>query len=414
MSTLWFLIGAILIGAVTYIGLRGARLRFAAEQSADAIFRQRRAELERDLADGTLEASARQTLEEELARIAVREVRTSSAGDTPRGNRLAALLVLIVLLGAVAIPVYLQLGMPQMANGEEAAAAGGGRGNHPSPEQMVAELEKRIAATPDDPEPRMWLARVYVSKQKYGQAVDEFEAVLKLAGDIPAVLVQYADALAMLNGGRLSGRPAELVQRALAVEPANPTALWLAGLAAEEAGKKDEALSYLTRARQAAIAAEQPVEELDTQIVALGGSVDAAPGAPATPPMSAAPAPIQTAGGEQGPRIEVKVSLDPALAAKVGPNAMLFILAKRPAGMPMPLAVKRLPASALPVTVVLDDSLAMSPAARLSSADSVDVIARISQTGQAIAASGDLEGKQAGVAVTADGHVAIAIDRLLP
>jgi MATE family multidrug resistance protein len=94
MSTLWFLIGAILIGAVTYIGLRGARLRFAAEQSADAIFRQRRAELERDLADGTLEASARQTLEEELARIAVREVRTGSAGDTPRGNRLAALLVL--------------------------------------------------------------------------------------------------------------------------------------------------------------------------------------------------------------------------------------------------------------------------------------------------------------------------------
>ena len=411
MSTLWFLIGAILISAVTYIGLRGARLRFAAEQSADAIFRQRRAELERDLADGTLEASARQTLEEELARIAVREVRTGSAEDTPRGNRLAALLVLIVLLGAVAIPVYLQLGMPQMANGEEAAAAGGGRGNHPSPEQMVAELEKRIAATPDDPEPRMWLARVYVSKQKYGQAVDEFESVLKLAGDIPAVLVQYADALAMLNGGRLSGRPAELVQRALAVEPANPTALWLAGLAAEEAGKKDEALSYLTRARQAAIAAEQPVEELDKQIVALGGSVDAAP---ATPPMSAAPAPVQTAGGEQGPRIEVKVSLDPALAAKVGPNAMLFILAKRPAGMPMPLAVKRLPASALPVTVVLDDSLAMSPAARLSSADSVDVIARISQSGQAIAASGDLEGKQAGVAVTADGHVEIAIDRLLP
>jgi cytochrome c-type biogenesis protein CcmH len=56
----------------------------------------------------------------------------------------------------------------------------------------------------------------------------------------------------------------------------------------------------------------------------------------------------------------------------------------------------------------------MSPAARLSSADTVDVIARISQTGQPIAASGDLEGKQSGVAVTADGHVEIAIDRLLP
>ena len=82
--------------------------------------------------------------------------------------------------------------------------------------------------------------------------------------------------------------------------------------------------------------------------------------------------------------------------------------------MPMPLAVKRLSASELPVTVVLDDTLAMAPTARLSSATEVDVIARISQQGQPVAASGDLEGKQAGVAVGPDAAVAITIDRLLP
>ncbi len=399
MSSLWFLIGTALLGVLTFIALRGARLKAATEQSADAVYAQRRDELMLDLADGTLTPEHRQTLEAELARIAVREVRPAlPTTAAPAGHRLSALLVLTAVLVAVSIPVYLHLGTPEMASGEAPTDA---PGDHPSPEQMVDELNKRIAAAPNDPEPRMWLARVHMAAKSYGKAVDEFEAVLKLAGDVPGVLVQYADALAMLNGGRLSGRPAELVQRALAVEPANPTALWLAGLAAEEAGKQDEALGYLQRARVAAVAAEQPVEELDKQIAALGGKPGAAPSAAA-----------DAASG--GPRLTVKVQLDPALADKVGPGALLFVLAKRPAGMPMPLAVKRLSASELPVTVVLDDTLAMAPTARLSSATEVDVIARISQQGQPVAASGDLEGKQAGVAVGPDAAVAITIDRLLP
>lgn len=400
MSTLWFLIGAALIGVVTFIALRGTRLRAAHEQSADAVYAQRRAELTQDLADGTLKPEDRQALEEELARLAVREVRPelAVAAAAPAGNRLLALLVLTVLIGAISVPVYLHLGMPEIASGIVPDA---GPGNHPTPEQMIDELNKRIAAAPDDPEPRMWLARVHMAAKSYGKAVDEFEAVLKIAGDVPAVLVQYADALAMLNGGRLSGRPAELVQRALVVEPGNPTALWLAGLAAEESGKPDEALGYLQRARVAALAAEQPVDELDKQIAALGGK----PGAAPSPAADAA---------SGGPRLTVKVQLDPALAAKVGPGAALFVLARRPAGMPMPLAVKRLSPSELPLTVVLDDTLAMAPTARLSSASEVDVIARISQQGQPVAASGDLEGKQAGVSVGPDTDVAITIDRVLP
>lgn len=400
MSTLWFLIGAAMVGAVTFVALRGTRLRAADEPSADAVFAQRRAELTQDLADGTLKPEDRLALEEELARLAVREIRPAltEPATAPRGHRIVALLGLFGVVAAIAVPVYLHLGMPGFASGSVTAE---GPGNHPSPAQMLEELNKRVAAAPDDPEPHMWLARVHMAARSYGKAVDEFEIVLKLAGEVPGVLVQYADALAMLNGGRLSGRPAELVQRALAVEPGNPTALWLAGLAAEEAGKPDEALGYLQRARVAALAAEQPIEELDKQIAALGGK----PGAAPSPAADAA---------SGGPRLTVKVELDPALAAKVGPGATLFVLARRPAGMPMPLAVKRLSAAELPVTVVLDDSLAMAPTARLSSATEVDVIARISQQGQPVAASGDLEGKQAGVAVGGDVPVAITIDRILP
>ena len=386
--TVWIIAASLVVVAVTYVALAGSRLRGAMERPLDEIYAARRAELEKDLEDGTIDPATRETLEAELARNAVREARPlPTLQATSTRDRSLALLALLVLTAGVSVPVYLQLGSPQLANGET------GPGNHPSMAQMEEELTKRIAAAPQDPEPRLWLARIFVSTQRYGQAVDQYEAALKVTGDNAAVLVQYADALAMLNGGRLSGKPAALLDRALAADPQNPTALWLSGLAAEESGNKQKALELLTQARKAAVAAEMPVDELNAQIAALGGE-------PAAEASSA--------------RIGVTVTLDPALAAKVAPNAPLFVLAKRAAGMPMPLAVKRLPAQGFPLKIVLDDSLAMAPTAKLSSAEVVDVTARISQQGQPVAASGDLEGVQRGVTVGPDVHLEISIDKIVP
>ena len=391
--TLWLILASLVVVVVTYVALAGARLRGAMERPVEEIFAARREELAEDLGGGTIDPATRETLEAELARNAVREVRpaTQLVAATVR-DRSLALLALLLLVAGVSVPVYLQLGSPQLASGEVPQ----GTGNHPSVAQMEEELTKRVEASPKDPDARMWLARIYVSTQRYGQAVDQYEAVLKLIGDNAAVLVQYADALAMLNGGRLSGKPAALIERALAAEPANPTALWLGGLAADEAGDRPKALGLLQKARAAAMAAEMPVEELDAQIAALGGE------------------PAKDAAATPSARITVAVTLDPALASKVGPNATLFVLAKRPEGMPMPLAVKRLPAQGFPLQVVLDDSLAMAPIAKLSSAEVVDVTARISQAGQPIAASGDLEGVQRGVAVGPDVHLEISINQLVP
>ena len=386
--TLSLVFAALLLAVVTYVALGAVRLRASSERSAEEIFAARRAELAEEAAGGALDAQALGTLETELARGAVQEARLADTTDVRPHQRTAALVALIAVLGAVSLPVYLHLGNPELADAEHQSQR-----DHPSLEQMEAELGKRIAATPNDPEPRLWLARVYVSTKRYGQAVDQFEQILPLTGDNAAVLVQYADALAMLNGGRLAGKPAELIQRALKAEPAQATALWLAGLAAEEAGDKAKAIDYLQQARKASVAAELPVEELDAQIAALGGEV----------PKAAS-----------GPRIAVKVAVDPALLSKITPDATLFVLAKRPAGMPMPLAVKRLPAKGFPLEVVLDDSLAMAPTAKLSSAEQVDVTARISQQGQPVAASGDLQGVQRAVAVGPDVHLEITINEIVP
>lgn len=402
---LWWLIAALLVCVVTYVALSGARLRAAPAATAAQLYAARHAELLQDFAQGTLSSEARAALEAELARDALREVRPSAGYPQPqRTGRLLALGALAGLLSAVAIPVYLRLGMPELTSGAAPTAQA-----RPSISDMTAQLEQRIARAPQDPEPRLWLARVYAATERYADAAAQYVAVLKMVGEDPAVLVQYADTLAMLNDGRLAGPPAELVQRALRAAPEHATALWLAGLAAEETGDTPAALGYLQRARTASVAAHQPTAELDAQIAALSAALPARAG-----PASGAQPATEPGPAASGARLQVEVQLDPALAGQIGPNAVLFVLAKQTAGMPMPLAVKRLPAANFPLTVVLDDSLAMSPAARLSSARTVDVVARISQAGQPVAASGDLQGKIAGLAVGPDVHLRVKITEVVP
>jgi cytochrome c-type biogenesis protein CcmH len=415
--TLWWIIATLLLCVVTYIALSGARLRAAPAETAAQIYGARHAELLQDFAQGSLSAEARTAIETELARNALREVPPQAQHPQRSQGRLLALGALAVIVSVVAVPVYLRLGMPELTTGAAPIAASAG--TRPSISEMTAQLQQRIVLAPQDPEPRLWLARLYVSTERYPDAVEQYTAVLKMVGEDPAVLVQYADTLAMINGGRLTGPPAALIQRALQAAPEHPTALWLAGLAAREAGNGAQALGYLQRARVASVAAHQPTTELDAQIAALAAELptaanSGAANSAATNSGTANSAPANSTAAAASPRLTVEVQLDAAIAGRIGPNAVLFVLAKQVAGMPMPLAVKRLPAANFPVTVVLDDSLAMSPAARLSSASVVDVVARISQAGQPVAASGDLQGKIAGLSVGPDVHIRVNITDVVP
>lgn len=80
----------------------------------------------------------------------------------------------------------------------------------------------------------------------------------------------------------------------------------------------------------------------------------------------------------------------------------------------MPLAVLRKQVKDLPVTVVLDDSMAMVPEMRLSRFPEVRVVAQVSRSGNAVAQSGDLRGSSAPVAVGDEGNVAVVIDQVIP
>lgn len=80
----------------------------------------------------------------------------------------------------------------------------------------------------------------------------------------------------------------------------------------------------------------------------------------------------------------------------------------------MPVAAARRRVGDLPFEVVLDDSRAMVPDIKLSSFDRVDVIARVSRSGQPVAASGDLEGLVESVSTGAGAELELVINRRVP
>ena len=90
--------------------------------------------------------------------------------------------------------------------------------------------------------------------------------------------------------------------------------------------------------------------------------------------------------------LSVDVSIDPALQASLPADATLFVFAKALEGPPMPLAVHRGVVADLPLSIQMDDSMAMVPTAKISQFDAWTLTARISRSGDPQAKSGDLQG----------------------
>jgi len=91
----------------------------------------------------------------------------------------------------------------------------------------------------------------------------------------------------------------------------------------------------------------------------------------------------------------------------------VFVFARAITGSRIPLAVQRARVADLPLRFKLDDTLAISPQAKLSDAGEVRIEARVSRSGTANAAPGDLF-VVSPVVKTAGAQIALQIDQVRP
>jgi cytochrome c-type biogenesis protein CcmH len=264
-------------------------------------------------------------------------------------------------------------------------------------EQMAALVERlaeRMKANPQDAEGWVMLGRSYAAMGRAEDALMALDKAVKLQPEEATILADYADALAVRNGRTLDGEPMQFIERALKADPNHVKALVLAGTAHFNRGDYAGAVRYWDRVAQVGSpdhplvpVAADGAAEARARGKLPAASAAAAPAASALAAVTSASAAAPGAGSVSG-----TVTIAPDLLAKVSPDDAVFIVARAAEGSRMPLALLRKQVKDLPATFTLDDSMAMSPAAKLSGAPKIVVGARVSKTGQAMPQPGDLEG----------------------
>jgi cytochrome c-type biogenesis protein CcmH len=343
---------------------------------------------------------------------------SGKAGPRPSARLVAALALVVLAIAAVG---YWKTGSPSLArvspgNAQTAtaSAAPAAEANASSAAQdglkqiaaMVDKLEARMKERPDDAQGWLMLARSYSVLGRFDDALPAYKHADELQPRNATLLADYADAVAASRGRTDNPESVALVERALAADPAQPKALALAGTIAFDRGDYKGAVARWQKMADA-VPADSPMLK---QVQASIAEARERAGMPAAAP--AAPAVVGKAAAAGSTSVTGTVTLAPALAIQAAPDDTVFVFARAVGGGRMPLAVQRAKVSDLPLSFKLDDSMAMTPTATLSSAKQVIVGARISKSGNAIPQAGDLSGEAAPVAPGATG-IAIRIDSVL-
>ena len=383
--------------------LRQLRAQHASGSLTEEQFNSRRTALERQLLD-----HIDQTHTDDVPSAA-----PASAASPPPKRRagVQTWALLGVFMVAVAAAGYSFTGSPDQVNqlpDSMGQAAAPGEGGEPPPHAMGAEqmaalverLAERMKSNPQDAEGWVVLGRSYAAMGRSDDALAALDKAVKLQPDEPGILADYADALAVKNGRTLDGEPMKFIERALKADPNHVKALVLAGTASFNRGDFAGAVKFWDRVAQTGspdnplvqVAASGAAEARSRANLPAATSTAAQPQALPAATGAVAPAPAAQVGAPQAGSVSGTVTISPDMLAKASPDDAVFIFARAAVGSRMPLALLRKQVKDLPAAFTLDDSMAMSPAAKISGAEKVVVGARVTKSGQAMPQPGDLEG----------------------
>jgi cytochrome c-type biogenesis protein CcmH len=241
-------------------------------------------------------------------------------------------------------------------------------------EKMVAEFAAKLEQDPSNLQGWVMLARSYRMMGRNQDAAKAYARAGNFIDADPQLLADYADTLAANANGSFAGKPLQLINQALKLDPNNLLALWLSGTASFNSGNYKAAVQTWEK-----LAQQLPPDTDEAR--AIKGSIAEA----RSKGGLQNPAPAVSSGKE----ISGKIELSAELKSKIKPGDIVMVIARKP-GERMPVAVLRVPATDFPMSFVLNDALAMNPAALLSQLSEASIEVRISKTGMAKPETGDL------------------------
>jgi len=338
-----------------------------------AMYQQRLADIADEQKQGLIDAETAAALQQELQKQLLDDAPAEVSGHGSQvSSRTPVFFLTALMLPALALLFYWQNGEPEawtipllIKQSEQAYEAGVDNST------QLEQLADQLAGFPDRDPFVLLQARILMQLQNYPAAAELFLQLQKRLPDDAGILAQSVQARYLASNRSFDDGMSSDAQRALQLDPNQPTLLGLLGMQAFEQQRYAEAVNYWQQ-----LVNVLPPESAQAEVIQA--------------PLKRA---RELAGMAVAELPGITISLTLADSISVPANAILFVFAKSavPDAPPMPLAVQRMPSPTFPLTVKLDDSLAMTPALKLSTVDEVIVTARLSTSGDVRGNPGDLE-----------------------
>lgn len=369
------------------------------------IFQDRLKELNQEFESGVLSENNFSALKLELEKNLLDDAQEAS--DSFVGKQASRTQLLIVVLICLLVPLVSLGFYAKYGSFEDLQWVADNKKNHsfdatkrPTAEQAIAMLIKELEKEPNNPQGWYMLASAYIGTNQFKQGSEAFARVITLLPEnspqIAGVIGQYAQSLFFIDG-TVTARVKTQVDQALALDANEVVSLGLLGIAAFETEAYQEAITYWEKALQ--FAQPNAAQSLQAGIEKAKQRIGA--------DSQVKKADVATA------RVIVELDIAPELKDKITERASLFVFA-RPVGGRIPLAAAKLSVKGWPKRIILDDSLAMTPNAKISLQKNVEVSARISLDGTPQSQKGDLQASVITTEVsTQSGSVKLLIDRVV-
>ncbi len=245
--------------------------------------------------------------------------------------------------------------------------------------QSLARLARRLERDPTDGEGWMLLGLSYKQMEQWSSAEQALRRSLIEEPENAHARVELAETLMFAAGQTtMPEESVELLEQAVEDDPTSQKGLWLLGIGEFQHGRYRQALDWwerLDNLLEDGSVRQSVREQMARARSRLGEDPVAAP-----------------SPDEDATAIQVSVEVAPGLVDSISGEEVLFVYARAANGPAMPLAIQRATAAGLPMEVYLDDSLAMAEGMALSDVEQVEIVARISASGEAVPATGDLQG----------------------
>lgn len=370
----------------------------------EVVYSDQLSELEATHGRGEIEASELAELKEDLEKTHIYESAQIPELDRPIIANWRSRVPVIGL--ALAVPVlsllmYFQIGakpdwdiyqkrLEFIKNPQQAALIGA---------DLVKSLQNRLESRPENSHNWYLLGLTATEIGNHEEAVRAFRKLNELEPNSPFVLAELAQAH-FRWAGTITPEVRMYIQRTLALQSDMTSILGLAGIDAFQNAQYADAIDYWTRAISKMNPQSDEYQVLNSGIQQAKSALKEA-------------GPAQTAETSQESAAPKSVRVQVALAEgiDVDPESIVFIYARAWQGARIPLAIQRLNVSELPKTIKLDESMAMDPNRSLATAPQVEIVARISKSGNAVAQPGDWQGAIGPVVPGASGkRVKLLID----